>query len=366
MTGSDSGRPPGARYAMSVIHPGGPTLRVRYRQGVLVTPQGYPDWPLCARAVVAMPDPEPGLTLDETRVVDVLAANMAAARVRDDPLLAAGAPATPPGWPVWTPARAAGAVATPPGWCWAHVALTRQLALVPVELHGAFRHAGGVSTLGLTRRGLRIDPEPIPVAPAAGEAVPDEMLDLLERLLGWPLPAAYRRFLAATNGAGPAAPAVLPGYGFVADQPLFGLARDDLSQDLSQVWQDARDRLTIDFLPIGYVQGGLLAVKVSGDDLDSIWYWDDDDPRDRDEYDAEHIGAHLLHRCADSIDDLWAALRPPAAELVQLAAARVDGDQVEHVRDAEIGAGLPPRMRAPWQSRAAPGKDPLTGMFEAR
>ena len=193
------------------------------------------------------------------------------------------------------------------------------------------------------------------------------MLDLVERLLGWPLPPAYRRFLAETNGSGPAAPAVLPAFGFIADQPLFGVARADRQQDLSYVGEWVRDRLTLDFLPIGYVQGGLLAVKVSGGDTDSIWYWDDDDPRDREGLTANDICARLLHRCADSMDDFWAALVAPAKELVRLAEEWVERGQVAQVRDDLIGAGLPARMRPAWQSPPAKSvPDPLVALFEVR
>jgi hypothetical protein len=347
---------PGARFAMSVIHPGSPALRVRYRQGVLVTPQGFPDWPLCARAVVELPPPSPGLTLDEVRVVDVLAANVAMAR---------GATA-PDSDPLWPPVETAQTVATPPGWCWAHVGHTRQLALVPIELHGSYRHAGGLRTLELTGRGLRSDPEAVAVPYTPADGVPDDVLDLVERLLGWPMPSAYRRFLAKTNGAGPLVPGVLPSFGFVADQALFGIAREERHQDLSYAGEWVRDRLTLDFLPIGYVQGGLLAVKVSGDDTDSIWYWDDDDPRDREAFDADYICTHLLRRCADNIDGFWAALVQPAQPLVRLAQEWVAGGQVVQVRDDMVGAGLPARMRAPWQAPPRSGQDPLAKLFEAR
>ncbi|MGN9913741.1 SMI1/KNR4 family protein [Phytohabitans sp. LJ34] len=365
MTADPGDLAPGARLAMSVIHPGSPILQVRYRQGVLMTPHGFPDWPLCARAVVELPPPDPALTLEEQRILDVLAANAAMARI-------AGESDGDPLWPVTAAAGTVGrerdgAVPTPAGWCWAHVGTpdaARLLALVPIELHASFRHAGGVRQLPANGRGLRADAEPVSAGRAAGDAVPDELLDLLERALGWPLPPVYRRFLAETNGAGPAAAAVLPPYGFVADQPLFGIARDDRHQDLSYVGDWVRDRLTVDFLPIGYVQGGLLAVKASGDDLDSVWYLDDDDPRDRESFGAEEVCAHLLARCADSLDDLWARLVRPPAALVDLAgrwAARVT-----HVRDGLVGAGLPAKMKAPWQPPAKAGRDPVAAMFEAK
>lgn len=349
---------PGAHLAMSVVHPGSPVLRIRYRQGVLVTPQGFPDWALCARALVELPSPQPDLTVDEIRVVDVLAANAAMAR-------AAGQDGDPL-WPAVDASAPDQAVPTPPGWCWAHVGHARQLALVPIELHGAYRHAGGVRTLPTGGRGLRVDPPPsTPVGDGFGEPVPDEVLDMLERLLGRALPGRYRRFLAETNGAGPATPGVLPGFGFIADQPLFGVARKDQHQDLSYAPAWVRDRLTRDHLPIGYVQGGLLMVKVSGGDVESIWYWDDDDPRDREAFNAEYISANLLHRCADSIDDFWATLAAPARSLVRIAADWVESGRVTEVRDQMVGAGLPARMKAPWQPAAKLRPDPLAALFEA-
>jgi hypothetical protein len=51
---------------------------------------------------------------------------------------------------------------------------------------------------------------------------------------------------------------------------------------------------------------------------------------------------------------------------VGVAAERVDNGLVKHVRDAEVGAGLPVRQRAPWQVPPPAGRDPLTAIFEAR
>ena len=65
---------PGHRFAMRVIHPGSPLVRQRYPRGILVDPYGFPRWRPFARATVGLPDPVPGLTLEEQRVVDVLAA----------------------------------------------------------------------------------------------------------------------------------------------------------------------------------------------------------------------------------------------------------------------------------------------------
>lgn len=365
VTGND--RRPGQRLALSVVHLSSPTLRVRYRHGVLIGPYGFPDWLLGARVVVELPDPDPRLTVDETRVLDILAANLALAR-------ASGTADGDALWPSLAGEPTPAAVATPSGWCWAHVgpvdppagpAPARRLALVPVDLHGAFRHAGGVVLLPDTGRGLRYSTAERPVGPGQGEAVPPDIVQMTDRLTGWPLPPAYRRFLAATNGAGPAAPVVSPRFGFVADQPLFGLARPDPHQDLVYAPRWLRDRFTPDLLPIGYVQGGLLAVKVAGDDVDSIWYWDDDDPRDRESFDARYICANLLHRCADTIDDLWTQLVPPPDWLIQYAHHWVEHGLLRRVHDPAIGAGLPAQYRPPGSSTTALRHDALTPLFEA-
>jgi A nuclease of the HNH/ENDO VII superfamily with conserved WHH/SMI1 / KNR4 family (SUKH-1) len=347
---------PGARFALRVIHPGSPVLRIRYRSGIVVSPYGLPDWTLYARAVVELPEPAAspayaGLTVDEIRVVDVLAANEHLAG-GDDPL--------------WTFTRADPVPRTPPGWTWAHVGRSRRLALVPVELHGAYRHAGGVSTLrGGTGAGLRTDVPAVPVGQVATQTVPEPVLRALEEHLGYRLPPAYRAFVAATNGAAPAAPGVHPDHGFVHDQPLFGLARDDRHQDLGYATGWLRDRLTPDYLALGYVQGGLLAVQVAGDRPDSVWYWDDDDPRADDRHDAAYICGHLLRFGARTIDEFLDGLALPAAALVAAVDALVDAGQVVEVRPELAGAGLPAARRAPWQPDPPRGdRDPLADALD--
>jgi hypothetical protein len=329
---------PGAQYALNIVHPASPVLRIRYRDGVLVDPYGFPDWVLYARALVELPDPEPGLGVDEMRVLDVLAANQAPS---DDPLLA-------------------GQVGTPAGWCWAHIGRTRQLALVPIELHGCYRHGGGVRTMAVTasKRGLRGATVPVAIAP--GDRTPADVLDDLERLLERRLPTAYRRYLAETNGAAPIEPAVLAGYGFVVDQPLFGLARADQHQDLGYVRDFLTDRFADDLLPIGYVQGGILAIGPAGD----VFYWDDDDVRDDASYGVPEIRDRLLHRCADDFDDFRRRLVAPPGRLLDLADVWTITGRIRPVHHDLAGAGLPPTMRAPWQTQGGTGRHPIAKLFE--
>jgi hypothetical protein len=337
---------PGGGRALSIVHPPSPVLRMRYRHGVLVTPQGYPDWVLYARAVVEVPPPATGLSLDEARVTRVLAANEAMT-----------------GDPPWAFTRDDFVAKTPPGWVWAHLPDGHTLALVPAELHGSFRHAGGVRALPADRRGLRVDERSAPVGVDSDQWLGEEVMVALEQVLGHRLPPSYRAFLAATNGGFPTAPGVLPGLGFVVDQRLFGLARADRHQELPYAAAWLRDRLTADWLAVGYVQGGVLAVKVRGPDTDSVWYLDDDDPRDDDSFNPERICAELLHRCADSMDAFWSALRTPAGALLDL----VDVTGAREVRPPLCGALLPAGARAPWQTGLdrTTTRDPLVAMLEA-
>jgi hypothetical protein len=97
-----------------------------------------------------------------------------------------------------------------------------------------------------------------------------------------------------------------------------------------------------------------------------VWYLDDDDPRARDDDRPDEICALLLHRCADSIDDLWARLVRPPAELVGLAERRVHSGQVREVRDEAVGVGLPDRFKPAWQAPAPARADAVTQLFEAR
>jgi hypothetical protein len=191
-------------------------------------------------------------------------------------------------------------------------------------------------------------------------------MTVLEEHLGFALPPMYRDFLRATNGAWPYRVSVLPEFGFVADQKFFGLGGEDYHQDLIGANNWLRDRLTPDYWAIGYVQGGIIAVKVRGPDADSIWYWDDDDPRDDDAYDAAYICANLLYRVADDVSELWSELALPAADLLAVVDDLVrDGTAIE-VRPDLMGAWLPANRRASWQTGAASGVgDDVLAEFDA-
>jgi len=327
--------PPASRFAGQVVRFAAPLLRIRYPDGVYVDLTGFPDWTPYARALVDLPPPPPNASSDEVRVVDVLAANA----------LLAGDPDSPP--------------STLDGWTWAHLGMTRRMALLPVEAHAAFRHAGGVATLtGIaTRAGDGVPaggaPGPTGVAAArpvsfidAGAAAEQDLADL-EQAIGAPLPPGYREFLVATNGGRPAVPAIHPGFGFVADQSWFGFGRQDWFRNLGYVRQWLGDRFTTDFLPVCHVQGGTLAIRIRGRDTGSVWYYDDDDPRDDDSYDVGVVTARLLRRCADDLPGFLDSLRPVPAEWWQ-AARRLSADgRARLVRGPDQGLALPADRRAP-------------------
>jgi hypothetical protein len=169
----------------------------------------------------------------------------------------------------------------------------------------------------------------------------------VEGQLGVELTPSYRDFLSRTNGPTATTPAVHPRHGFVADQPFFGVGRDDPHQDLRYVNQWLGDRLTRDFLAVGYVQGGLIAVRVTGPDADSVWYWDDDDHRDDDRFDAAYISATLLHRLADDFDAFWNDLVVPPRQLLELVDDAVAEGRARRLRPPGMGGSLPPARRPP-------------------
>jgi len=305
-----------------------PTLRMRYRDGVTVNRFGFPDWIPYARCAVSLPMIPPGRGSDEARVVDVVTANAAGARF--DPLWAG-----------------LGSAATPAGWTWAHLEMSRTLVLVPIELYQGIRHRGGIATSdsNFSRRGLGDCPG---VAPdrSFDSRLNEEGMTTIEANLGV-LPAAYRTFLLETNGAGPATPAVHPACGFVLDQPLFGFDRADRMQDLGFTFSAFADRLTADLLPIGYVHGGLLALRTGGSESGSVWWYDDDDVRSTAEDTAQIIADRLLRRCADTFDEFWGALRPVPARIVEEASAAVEAGEARAVALPRIGTALAANRRAP-------------------
>jgi hypothetical protein len=321
---------PNGQFAGRLIEFSDVELDRKYPRGVYLNFHGYPDFSVYARHAVQIADPPADLSVDEVRVTDVIAANLLAART-GDPIYQQGRPPT----------------ATPEGWTWTHEARTRRVFLVPAELNGSFRHHGGVATLTLDRSktGLWHEGMLEPVAFERSGSVPEEAMMQLESQLGFQLPLSYRRFLAGTDGGRPLTPAVNLGCGFVADGWLFGVRRSDPHQELVYANQALFDRFTEEYLAIGYVRGGMLVLKIRGTDLGSVWFFDDDDARDRDSRDAASVCNELLVRVGNDFDDFARHLVALPSQIQEISEAAVQQGFASVVTDVDyLGSALPPHL----------------------
>ena len=83
---------PNGQFAGRLIEFSDLELDRKYPRGVYLNLHGYPDFSVYARHAVQIADPPAGLSVDEIRVTDVVAANLLGLRT-GDPLLPAGPPA---------------------------------------------------------------------------------------------------------------------------------------------------------------------------------------------------------------------------------------------------------------------------------
>ncbi|SHL98267.1 SMI1/KNR4 family protein [Actinacidiphila paucisporea] len=305
--------PPNAAYAGQVVHFPDPLRAGRHPQGVWIDDEGHPDFSPYARAAAEIAEPPEGFGIDELRLTDYVSANAA--------LHAAGHEL----WGNLPP------VATPHGWTWHHVAGGRRLELVPAEVKALLRHHGGLaeSVADPAKRGTRPLQETRPVhfaLPKDPVAVSEAQVRDVEEELGYRLPGSYRAFLKAAGGCAPRGVALDPELGLLIDQPFFTVRDTAAANDLVYVNKCLRDHLTKDYLAIGYVQGGLLAVRVKGAGAGSVWFCAYDDARDGDHWDspADRV-AELLLPCGDSIDAFLLRLAGNPPELETVANLMVDG-----------------------------------------
>ncbi|MZG19491.1 cell wall assembly protein Knr4, partial [Streptomyces sp. SID5914] len=87
-----------------------------------------------------------------------------------------------------------------------------------------------------------------------------------------------------------------------------------------------RDHLTKDYLGVAFVQGGLLAVKVKGERIGSVWFCAYDDVRDVDPSwpPADRV-ERLLLPCGEDFDAFLSRLAGSPPELETVANLMVDG-----------------------------------------
>ncbi|GHF64155.1 hypothetical protein GCM10010218_52020 [Streptomyces mashuensis] len=304
--------PPNAAYAGQVVHFPDPVRRSRYPKGVRVDADGFPDFSPYARAAAEIAEPPEGFGVDELRLTDYVSAN-AALHAEGHELWASLSP-----------------VATPHGWTWHHVAGTRRLELVPVEVKALLRHHGGLATAAVDqeKRGTRPLQETRPVhfaLPQRDVAVTEEQIQGVEEDLGYRLPGAYRSFLKAAGGCAPVAVALDAELGLLVDQPFFTVREEAAVNDLVYINKCLRDHFTKDYLGVAFVQGGVLAVKVKGEGIGSVWFCAYDDARDRDGMALEERVGRLLLPCGEDFDVFLSRLAGGPPELETVAKLMVDG-----------------------------------------
>ncbi|MEU1311495.1 SMI1/KNR4 family protein [Streptomyces cinnamoneus] len=304
--------PPNAAYAGQVVHFPDPVRRSRHPKGVRIDDEGCPDFSAYARAAAEIAEPPEGFGVDELRLTDYVSANAA--------LHAAGHEL----WASLPP------VATPHGWTWHHVPRTRRLELVPVEVKALLRHHGGLATAPVDhdKRGTRPLQETRPVhfvLPQRDLAVTEEQVQGVEEDLGYRLPGAYRSFLKAAGGCAPVGAALDAELGLLLDQPFFTVRDEAAVNDLVYVNKCLRDHFTKDYLGVGFVQGGVLAVKVKGEALGSVWFCPYDDARDRDGWTVTERVERLMLPCGEDFDDFLSRLAGGPPELETVANLMVDG-----------------------------------------
>jgi A nuclease of the HNH/ENDO VII superfamily with conserved WHH/SMI1 / KNR4 family (SUKH-1) len=304
--------PPNTAYAGQVVHFPDPVRAARHPKGIRVDESGYPDFTPYARAAVEIAEPPEGFGVDELRLTDFVSANAALHSVGHD---------------LWD---GSSSVATPHGWTWHHVAGTRRLELIPVEVKALLRHHGGLATavVDQDKRGTRPLQETRPVhfgLPKRGLSVTEQQVLGVEEDLGYRLPGAYRAFLKAAGGCAPVGAALDPELGLLVDQPFFTVRDEAAVNDLVYVNKCLRDHFTKDFLGVGFVQGGVIAVKVKGDAIGSVWFCAYDDARDRDGWTVQDRVEHLLLPCGDDFDAFLLRLAGNPPELETVANLMVEG-----------------------------------------
>ncbi|MFJ9829687.1 SMI1/KNR4 family protein [Streptomyces sp. NPDC101160] len=321
--------PPNAAYAGQLVHFPDPVRASRHPRGVRVDERGYPDFSPYARAAAEIADPPEGFGVDELRLTDYVSANAALAAT---------------GHELWDTIPA---VATPHGWTWHHVVGSRRLELVPVEVKALLRHHGGIATaagVDQAKRGTRPLQETRPAhfgLPKRVVSVSEQQVQGVEEDLGYRLPGAYRSFLKAAGGCAPVGTALDAELGLLVDQPFFTVREEAGINDLVYVNKCLRDHLTKDYLGVAFVQGGILAVKVRGEAVGSVWFCPYDDVRDAGAVAAgwtvnERV-ERLLLPCGADFDEFLQRLAGNPPELETVANLMVDGGFARAVPVVPVG-----------------------------
>lgn len=201
---------------------------------------------------------------------------------------------------------------------------------MPVEVKALLRHHGGLAMAAVDqdKRGTRPLQDTRPThfgLPRGAVAVGEQLVLGAEEDLGYRLPAAYRSFLKAAGGCAPVGTALDAELGLLVDQPFFTVRDEAAVNDLVYVNKCLRDHLTKDYLGVGFVQGGIVAVKVKGGGVGTVWFCAYDDARDRDAWPPPERVERLLLPCGDDFDAFLERLAGNPPELETVANLMVDG-----------------------------------------
>ncbi|AXK36439.1 cell wall assembly protein Knr4 [Streptomyces armeniacus] len=303
--------PPNTAYAGQAVNFPDPVRAARHPRGVRVDEHGFPVFSPYACAAAEIAEPPEGFGVDELRLTDFVSANAA--------LHASG-------HELWSGLPS---VATPHGWTWHHVAHSRRMELVPVEIKALLRHHGGLATASVDhgKRGTRPlqETRPAHFTLPREVAVSEAQVVEIEEKLGYRLPAAYRSFLKAAGGSAPRGVALDAELGLLVDQPFFTVRGEPAVDDLVYINKCLRDHLSKDYLSVAFVQGGIIAVKVRGDRIGTVWFCAYDDARDRDGMPVQERLDALLLPCGADFDDFLLRLAGNPPELETVANLMVDG-----------------------------------------
>lgn len=177
--------------------------------------------------------------------------------------------------------------------------------------------------------------------PKGRVSVSEQQLQGVEEDLGYRLPGAYRTFLKAAGGCAPVGAALDAELGLLVDQPFFTVREEAGINDLVYVNKCLRDHLTKDYLGVAFVQGGLIALKVRGSAVGSVWFCAYDDARDAGEVAAgwsvnERV-ERLLLPCGADFDAFLQRLAGNPPELETVANLMVDGGFARAVPVVPVG-----------------------------
>lgn len=141
---------------------------------------------------------------------------------------------------------------------------------------------------------------------STGEPVTEKQLRAVEKRLGLPLPAAFRRILLKFNGGRTVRNVfAVPGWGDCSVEQFLGITSGTRG-DLLSVSESYRGRIPAEMIPVAYADNGnLVCLCVSGTDVAAVFLWD----HEREAEEGEPPTRDNLSRVADGFEEFLNGLR---------------------------------------------------------